>query len=74
MTRDHPEHTTVRRFDPCHGFIFCDARHKPAASIEICFECGFASGWPQLPRHSYDDMKALRQVRKELKLLDPYKT
>jgi hypothetical protein len=71
VTRDHPEHTTARCFDPRHGFIFYDAQHKPVASIEICFECGFARGWPQLPRHSYDDMDALRKLCKELKLPDP---
>jgi hypothetical protein len=71
VTRDHPEHTTARCLDPRHGFIFYDAQHKPVASIEICFECGFARGWPQLPRHSYDDMDALRKLCKELKLPDP---
>jgi hypothetical protein len=74
VTRDHHEHLTARCFDPRHGFIFYDAEHKAVASIEVCFECGFARGSPDLPRHSYDDMETLRKLCKELKLPDPYKT
>ena len=55
----------VQCWSPHHGFVFYDARGKAAAWVEVCFTCGNMHSSP--PAGVYD-MKALRQLVRELKL------
>jgi hypothetical protein len=58
----------ARCFDPHHGFVFYDARKRPVAWVEVCFECNRISTEPHVPKHTFPDMQALSELCDELKL------
>ena len=64
----HPDHIRARCWNPHHGFVFYNSQHRAIGSVTICFECSNIEKEPEDRTHRSEDMEALLQICKELKL------
>lgn len=64
----HPDHIRARCWNPHHGFVFYDSQHRAIGFVTICFECENIEKDPEDPTSRSEDIAALLQMGKELKL------